>query len=174
MQAPDFIPGLRDALPKDPRFPGLIFEVTEDEVIRDPEWIREVASQLRLYNVSMSIDDFGTAYSSLSRLRDLPCAELKLDRSLVSGCSEDETKQKLCLAAIDQAHQFGASACAEGVENASDLRALIDMRCNTAQGFLFAKPVDPASFAKMLDPRAAESPPSPNSTEAEPPLALIA
>jgi EAL domain-containing protein (putative c-di-GMP-specific phosphodiesterase class I) len=148
--APDFIRSIREWLPKNPNFPGLVIEVTEDEIIRDAEAIREAATQLKLYNIRLSIDDFGTAYSSLARLRDLPFSELKLDRSFVSNCASDSAKQSLCLAAIDLAHDFGASICAEGVENADDLRVLIEMQCDTAQGFLFAKPMPFDQFVKMM------------------------
>ena len=150
MHAPDFIDVAREALPKDPRFPGLIFEITEDDVIRDADAIYEIATQLKLYNIRLSIDDFGTAYSSLSRLRDLPCVELKLDRSFVSGCSADGAKQSLCVAAIELAHGYGLTVCAEGVETAEDLRTLIEIGCHTAQGYLFAKPMDPPSFLQKL------------------------
>ena len=147
---PDFIRVVREFLPRTREFPGLIVEVTEDEIIRDAERIREVVTQLKLYNVRISIDDFGTGYSSLSRLRDLPCVELKLDRGFVSNCAMDGSKQSLCAAAIDLAHGFGLSVCAEGVETVEDLRALIDMRCDTAQGYLFAKPMSPTLLVDML------------------------
>ena len=156
--APYFIQSIREWLPKNPSFPGLIIEVTEDEIIRDAEAIREAATQLKLYNIHLSIDDFGTAYSSLARLRDLPFSELKLDRSFVSNCALDSAKQSLCLAAIDLAHDFGASICAEGVENADDLRVLIEMRCDTAQGFLFAKPMPLDQFVKMMQNPADQRP----------------
>ena len=80
--APGFVDFIRQALPAHPQFPGLIVEVTEDEVISDIAWIHEVATQLRLYNVWISIDDFGSAYASLSRIKDLPFREVKLDREL--------------------------------------------------------------------------------------------
>ena len=124
--------------------------MTEDEAIREPEWIQEIAAQLKLYDVSLSIDDFGSGYSSLSRLRELPCAEVKPDRSFISNCSSDEGKKSLCKAAIDLAHRFGATACAEGVENVQDLRTLIGLRCDMAQGFLFARPRSPAAFLNVL------------------------
>jgi EAL domain-containing protein (putative c-di-GMP-specific phosphodiesterase class I)/ActR/RegA family two-component response regulator len=150
MQTGDFITSMRNWLPKDPRFPGLIVEVTEDEVTREAEWIQEIAVQLKLINVALSIDDFGAGYSSLSRLRDLPCVELKLDRSFVDGCALDGGKQSLCNAAIELAHGFGVSVCAEGVENIDDLRALIAMRCDVAQGYLFAKPMPSEVLIKFL------------------------
>jgi EAL domain-containing protein (putative c-di-GMP-specific phosphodiesterase class I) len=150
VQAPDFIAMVRDALPKHPKFPGLIVEITEDEIISDPQQIREVATRLKLYDVCVAVDDFGTAYSSLSRLRDLPCAEVKLDRSFVFDCAADMQKKLLCKAAVELAHGFGLSICAEGVENEADRDALVEFGCDTAQGYLFARPMDVAIMARML------------------------
>ena len=91
LNAPGFVDVVRKLVPATREFPGLIVEVTEDEIIRDPDWIHEVAMQLRLCNVSLSIDDFGSAYASLSRLKDMPFREIKLDRTFVSNCSGDRS-----------------------------------------------------------------------------------
>src|SRR5262249_31030572 len=104
----------------------------------------------KLYNVLMSIDDFGKAYTSLARFRDLPFVELKLDRKFVNNCSSDAANKTLCQSVIDFAHHFGASVCAEGVETTHDLRALIEMNCDMAQGFLFAKPCPMEVFKATL------------------------
>jgi two-component system cell cycle response regulator len=153
----NFIPMVRSLLPTDASFPGLTIEITEDEIIRDPKWAREIATQLKLYNVGISIDDFGSAYASLSRLNDLPVIEVKIDRSFVSGCSTDPLKHSLCQTVVDLAHRFGATACAEGVETPDDLRELIKMQCDTAQGFLFAEPKPAAKFAATLLARSGKS-----------------
>jgi diguanylate cyclase len=113
---------------------------------------------LKLYNVGISIDDFGSAHSSLARLRDLPCVELKLDRSYVLGCATDGAKQSGCAATIELAHGFGLAVCAEGVENVEDLRTLISLGCRTAQSFLFSRPMDSPSFVKMLRTEPSEPP----------------
>jgi EAL domain-containing protein (putative c-di-GMP-specific phosphodiesterase class I)/FixJ family two-component response regulator len=139
--APGFVDLARQMIPHDPRFPGMMVEVTEDEFIRDPESLREVAIRLKLYNTWISIDDFGTAYASLSRLTDLPFVELKLDRSFVSNCASDKLKYALCQTVVDLAHRFGASLCAEGVETADDLRCVTKLGFNTAQGYFLAKPM---------------------------------
>jgi len=146
IHTPAFIALTRSVLPKDRRFPGLIVEVTEDEVVRDSEWAREIATQLKLYNVALSIDDFGSGYASLSRLNDLPFIEVKIDRSFVSGCASNPLKHGLCQTVVDLAHRFGATVCAEGVETADDFRALVDMQCDVGQGFLFAKPMPAAQL----------------------------
>ena len=93
------------------------------------------------YNIFLAIDDFGTGYSHLARLKELPFAELKLDRSLVTDCGVDEKNASLARAAIDLAHRFGTKAVAEGIEKTSELKALVQMGCDMGQGFLFAKPM---------------------------------
>jgi len=156
----EFIPLVREFLPKNAGFPGLIIEVTEDEVIRDAEFIREIATQLKLYNASVSIDDFGAGHSSLARLIDMPCSEIKLDIQFVSNCANDALKRAVCVSVVELAHQLGASVCAEGVERAEDLRCLRDIGCDTAQGFLFAKPMEPAHFIRMLSAPSLQPDPS--------------
>ena len=156
INAPDFMSGLREQLPTDTQFPGLVIEVTEDEVIRDLQWIREVSTQLKLYDVGISIDDFGTAHSSLSRLLELPCVELKLDRSFVANCAFEPLKYAVCQTVVDLAHRVGSRVCAEGVEKVEDLMAVIRMGCDTAQGYIFAKAMPPGSFATDIIARRAE------------------
>jgi EAL domain-containing protein (putative c-di-GMP-specific phosphodiesterase class I)/ActR/RegA family two-component response regulator len=115
ISAPGFVNLVRAALPKDPLFSGLIIEVTENEAAQDADLLREIANQLKLYNIGISIDDFGAAYSTFTRLLDLPFAEIKLDRSFVSNCGRDAMRSAVCQTVIDLAHRFGAVVCAEGV-----------------------------------------------------------
>jgi EAL domain-containing protein (putative c-di-GMP-specific phosphodiesterase class I)/FixJ family two-component response regulator len=150
---PGFVDIVRQMKPSDPSFPGLVIEVTEDEIIRDPDWVREISTQLRLYNAWISIDDFGSAYASLSRLRDLPFSEIKLDSSFVTGCADDALKRGLCQTVVDLARRFGASCCAEGVETMDELRCLTKLGFDTAQGFLFAKPMPAREFLHLLTAR---------------------
>jgi EAL domain-containing protein (putative c-di-GMP-specific phosphodiesterase class I)/ActR/RegA family two-component response regulator len=142
IQAPDFVGLVRSLLPEDERFPGLIFEIAEDDIVRDPLQAREVASQLKLYAIALSIEDFGAAHSSLGRLIELPSAELKIGRSFVSGCAGDRYKRVMCETVVKLAHRFGVAACAAGVERIEDLRYLISLGCDTAQGYFFAKPME--------------------------------
>ncbi len=150
LHSPAFVDLVRRSLPKKASFPGLIVEVTEGDALIKTRDIREIAAQLKLYNVGISLNDFGEAHSSLARLRDLPCVELKLHRSYVSGCATDGVKQSFCSAVVELARGFGLSVCAEGLESIDDLRMLIDLGCHSAQGFMFAKPMDPVSFVKLL------------------------
>jgi EAL domain-containing protein (putative c-di-GMP-specific phosphodiesterase class I)/ActR/RegA family two-component response regulator len=159
--ADGFVHFLREALPKNSNFSGLVIEVAESELIRDIALVREVAERLKLYNVLVSIDDFGRAYSSLARLRDLPIAELKLDRAYTTNCSSNSSNRTLCQSVVRLAHRFGATVCAEGVANTQDLRALIEMKCDTAQGNLFAKPNPVEIFTASL-----HAPPTQTETDA--------
>jgi EAL domain-containing protein (putative c-di-GMP-specific phosphodiesterase class I)/FixJ family two-component response regulator len=150
LSANGFVSLVRQLTPRDPNFPGLIIEVTEDEVIRDPERVYEIATQLKLYKTWISIDDFGSASAALSRLKDLPFVELKLDRSFVSNCGSDPVKRALCQTVVDLAHRFGASLCAEGVETEDDLRCVRTLGFDTVQGYIFAKPMPPDRFIEFL------------------------
>ena len=150
LQSANFVSNLRRHLPSHPQFPGLIVEITEDEATADPELAREIAIQLKLYNVHVSIDDFGIGHSSLARLKELPFAELKLDRSFVDGCSMDPRKRSACETVVNLAHQFGLTAVAEGVETADDLQVLISMGYDVGQGLYFAMPMDGGDFAQLM------------------------
>lgn len=147
---PGFVDEVRRLIPLDGSLRGLVVEISEDEILRDPNAIREVAIQLELSSVELSMDDFGTAHASLARLRDVPCAELKLDKSFVLNCSKDEKKRKICQTVVELAKKFGVSACAEGVETHDDLKAIVEMGFDTAQGSLFAKPMRLESFTAMM------------------------
>jgi EAL domain-containing protein (putative c-di-GMP-specific phosphodiesterase class I)/CheY-like chemotaxis protein len=129
---------VRKLRPADPRWPGLILEVTEDQAVRDIARTQEIATQLRIYDIALALDDFGSGYSHLARLKELPFVEVKVDRNLVANCGEDASNALLCKTAIDLAHHFGATAVAEGVEKPSELQALTAMGCDVGQGFLFA------------------------------------
>ena len=139
--------------PKSPHWPGLIIEVTEDQIVRDIALANEVTAQLRGSGISIAIDDFGAGYSSFSSLRNLPFAELKVDRSFVRDCATDATNAAICQTAIDLAHRFGSAAVAEGIESQADLQALMVMGCDFGQGVLIAPPMPKDRFLDLLRQR---------------------
>jgi EAL domain-containing protein (putative c-di-GMP-specific phosphodiesterase class I) len=139
--------------PQSERWPGLIVEVTEDQIVRDLALAHEIAKRLRVSGIKIAIDDFGAGYSSFSSLRELPFAELKVDRSFVMGCSTDATNAAICQTAIDLAHRFGSAAVAEGVETQADLQALMVMGCDFGQGVLIAPPMPKERFLELLRQR---------------------
>jgi EAL domain-containing protein (putative c-di-GMP-specific phosphodiesterase class I) len=148
--------------PQSPRWPGLILEISEDQIARDVALADQVASQLRVNGIAIAIDDFGAGLTSFASLRRMPFAELKIDRSFVTGCAVDATNAAICQTAIDLAHRFGGVAVAEGVENAADLQTLIAMGCDFGQGVLIAPPMPKRRFLELLCQRkgkSAENPP---------------
>lgn len=115
---------------------------------------QEIADELRVSGIKISIDDFGAGYSSFSSLRELPFVELKLDESFVKSCATDATNAAICQTAVDLAHRFGSAAVAEGIETAADLEALMVMGCDFGQGVLIAPPMPQERFLHLLRQRA--------------------
>jgi EAL domain-containing protein (putative c-di-GMP-specific phosphodiesterase class I)/CheY-like chemotaxis protein len=145
---------IRANTPEDGKWPGLILEVTEGEVAKDIGLAHEIATQLNIYGINLSIDDFGEGYSSFARLRELPFAELKLDASFVKDCAQDAKNAAICQAVIELAHSFGALAVAEGLETAADVQAVQRMGCDIGQGYVFARPMPNDLFTAVLRQRA--------------------
>jgi EAL domain-containing protein (putative c-di-GMP-specific phosphodiesterase class I) len=139
---------VRDLRPRQENWPGLIIEITETDAIQEFETVLEAAVQLRIYNVRLAIDDFGSGYSSFARLKQLPFCELKLDRSYVQNCATDSVNAGICQSIIDLAHASGATCVAEGIEVPTDLAALVRMGCDLGQGYLFARPM---SVGKLIE-----------------------
>jgi EAL domain-containing protein (putative c-di-GMP-specific phosphodiesterase class I) len=150
LQRPDFVSAIRRHFPKAADFPGLIAEITEDEAISNLQAAHDTAVQLRLYNVFVSIDDFGSQFSTLDRLTELPFVELKLDRRFVSGCSHDQNKLAMCGAVIELARRFKVATVAEGIETREDLRSIIDLGYDMAQGYVYAKPMPADEFRRFI------------------------
>jgi EAL domain-containing protein (putative c-di-GMP-specific phosphodiesterase class I) len=132
---------LREQRPQSENWPGLIMEVTEDEIIHDLKIANDVADALRAYNCSLALDDFGAGYSSLARLRQLPFSELKIDRSYVTNCHIDRINAGLCETIVELGKRFGLKTVAEGIETTHESHKLQGIGCDIGQGYLFAKPM---------------------------------
>jgi EAL domain-containing protein (putative c-di-GMP-specific phosphodiesterase class I) len=144
---------VKENRPQDSRWPGLVVEVKEDQIVRDIKLAQEIARQLKVSGVTVSIDDFGGGYSSFASLRELPFAELKIDNTFVKNCATEGINGAICQTAIDLAHRFGSVAVAEGIENMADLQALQVMRCDFGQGVLLAPPMPKERFIALLNQR---------------------
>ncbi len=128
----------------------LILEITEDALITDPDEGFSILRQLRSEGVGIAIDDFGTGYSSLSYFRDMPADELKIDKSFVLNMLDDDRDRRIVRTAIDLAHTFDFAVVAEGVENEAVLNELINMKCDMAQGYVYAPPLPQHKFIEWL------------------------
>ena len=128
----------------------LILEITEDTLITDPDETFSILKQLQSEGVQIAIDDFGTGYSSMSYFRDMPADELKIDKSFVLNMLNNKRDSQIVRTVIDLAHTFDFAVVAEGVENEAIRNELITMKCDMAQGFLYAPPLPQQEFIEWL------------------------
>ena len=124
----------------------LTLEITEDCFIADPEQAMLVLERLRALGVALSIDDFGTGFSSLTYMRRLPVTELKLDRTFLTGAPGDERAVSVIRSTVDLAHSLGLRIVAEGIENLDALALVDSLGCDAAQGYLMGRPVPAGDF----------------------------
>jgi len=135
------------------KWPGLVVDITEEQIVGDVELASELAKSLDQYKIKLAIDDFGRGHSSLARLKSIPFAEMKLDRNFVVDCGTDKVNAPICKTVIDLAHGFGSVAVAIGIEKASDAIALVTMGCDYGQGFLMGQPMPQERFVSLLKQR---------------------
>ena len=130
--------------------------MTEEEAVKEFDAVSEAAVQLRIYSVTLAIDDFGSGYSSFARLKQFPFSEIKLDRSYVQNCATDPVNASICQSIVDLARATGAICVAEGIETETDWNALIRLGCNLGQGYLFGRPM---SVGKLIERTAGQPDP---------------
>ena len=118
----------------------LQLEVTEREVMRDPDASQQLMVALRATGVRLAMDDFGTGTSSLACLRDYPFDVIKIDRSFLRDISTRPDVMALVHATLLLIENLGRETVAEGVENAEQVAALQSLGCRYAQGYYFARP----------------------------------
>jgi diguanylate cyclase (GGDEF)-like protein/PAS domain S-box-containing protein len=128
----------------------LRLEITESALLAEPARAREVLRRLHDAGVRISIDDFGTGYSSMGHLKHLPVDELKVDRSYVAEMTTSAEDAALVRSVIDLGHELGMTVVAEGVEDAATAQALVDLRCDVGQGYLFRRPGSAADVTEFL------------------------
>jgi EAL domain-containing protein (putative c-di-GMP-specific phosphodiesterase class I) len=130
---------------------SLTLEITESAMMTDPVRAREVLIALDEMGVSLSIDDFGTGFSSLGYLKMLPVNDLKIDRSFVIDMLEDENDAIIVHSTIELAHNLGLRVIAEGVENQEAMLKLRQLKCDMAQGYFISRPLPANEFRLWLE-----------------------
>ena len=148
----DLVEHIESALRQHAIPPGrLTCEITETVAMEDTAHTRHAFERLRRAGLHVSIDDFGTGHSSLSTLRRLPVAELKIDRAFVTDLDHSDRARSIVQAIVQMAHTLGLHVVAEGVETATQRDALVALGCDELQGYLFAKPMTATSLALWAD-----------------------
>jgi diguanylate cyclase (GGDEF)-like protein/PAS domain S-box-containing protein len=133
---------------------NVIIEITESTAMADPDLTKRVLADLHARGLRVAIDDFGTAYSSLSRLNDLEVDVLKIAAPFVQGAPESAKAAKMLAAIVGLARAVGIEPVGEGIESVRQGQYLIERGCTKGQGFLFSPPV-PAEAIPALVPSAA-------------------
>lgn len=117
----------------------------------DPKEAQRLLCRLRLLGCGISIDDYGTGFSSLAYLRNLPVSELKLDGSFFTDATTDARACAIVRSTVDLAHSLGLCIVAEGVETAETLELLAAMGCDQAQGYFISRPVPADKVGAIVD-----------------------
>ncbi len=129
---------------------ALTVEITEEFVLGNLDRARTVLGGLRDLGVTVSIDDFGSGYSALSYLRELPIDEVKLDRAFVAPITTDPGAAAIVRSVIDLSHTLGLTTVAEGVETADTAAALKEFGCDVVQGHYYSPPLTTDDLMKLL------------------------
>jgi diguanylate cyclase (GGDEF)-like protein len=132
----------------EPRF--LELELTESSIMSNADATIEVLSKLQSMGVAISVDDFGTGFSSLSYLKRLPIDSLKVDQSFVRELATDPDDAALVMAIVNLAHALRLRVVAEGVETQEQLRFLRLLRCDEIQGYLISRPLPVDGIQELL------------------------
>lgn len=124
----------------------IILEITETAAMTDSGVALEILARLRMRGFGLSVDDYGTGFSSLKQLTRLPFTELKIDQSFVSGCTSDSDLFSIVKSSVEMARALGLKSVAEGIETQQEWDALTQIGCDIGQGYLISRPVSTESF----------------------------
>ena len=149
---PDFVPKVMAALNKYGMNPELLeLEVTESLLLDDFKQITDKMLELRDYGVKVSLDNFGSGFSSLAFLRGLPINTLKIDKSFIEGILRDDSSKIIVESVITMAEKLGFETVAEGVETKEQLDYLTEHTgCNLIQGYYLSKPTDEKGIEELM------------------------
>jgi diguanylate cyclase (GGDEF)-like protein len=129
---------------------ALVLEVTENMVLADPVRVGDVLAQLGELGLGLSLDDFGTGFSSLTHLKSLPVGEVKIDRSFVGRMCTDPVDAAIVQATIQLAHSIGIRVVAEGIEDQVTWSSLVANECELVQGYALSRPLPAPDLETLL------------------------
>ncbi len=128
----------------------LVLELTEGRIVHSQTKSLDVLTRLRLKGFGLSIDDFGTHYSTMSQLNNIPFTELKVDRAFVHNSASDATANAILNASVQLAKNLNMTTVAEGVETEQDWDQVAKSGCDLVQGYLIAKPMPADEFSRWI------------------------
>jgi len=130
---------------------NLEFELTETTILQNPEAIKAQMDQLRLLGISFSLDDFGTGFSQLSHLTELPISALKIDRSFVRDIPQNDQQAAVCTMIIEMANRLGMLVIAEGAERYEQVEFLRNLDCHQVQGFYYSPAIPLQELTQFIE-----------------------
>jgi EAL domain-containing protein (putative c-di-GMP-specific phosphodiesterase class I) len=131
----------------------LLLEVTESGAMVDPVATMDILARLRLKGIQLSIDDFGTGFSSLVQLYRLPYSEIKIDKSFSIAMTKDDEAATIIRSTIGLGHSMGLKIVAEGIEDQETMDVLAELGCDIGQGYHIGRPVEAPEFEAWLKQR---------------------
>lgn len=131
----------------------MVLEVTESATTTDVGKVLENLSRLRMKGFGLSIDDYGTGYSSMQQLTRIAFTELKIDQSFVANAARHQSARVILESSLDMARKLNITSVAEGVETQQDWDLLRQLGCQLAQGYFIAKPMEAGTFLKWARDR---------------------
>ena len=137
----------------DPRY--MILEITETAAMTEVAPALENLARLRMRGFGLSVDDYGTGFSSLRQLTRVPFTELKIDQGFVTGCAANPSSRAIVESSVEMARRLDIKSVAEGVETQADWDVLKAVACDVAQGYFIAKPMEESSFLAFCSTEAA-------------------
>lgn len=132
----------------DPKY--VILEITESAAMTSVGHVLENLIRLRMKGFGLSIDDYGTGYSSMQQLTRIPFTELKIDQSFVMHAARQESSRMILESSLEMARKLGITSVAEGAESAEDWNLLRECGCDLAQGFFVARPMRSVDFPEWV------------------------
>jgi EAL domain-containing protein (putative c-di-GMP-specific phosphodiesterase class I)/CheY-like chemotaxis protein len=131
--------------------PGdITIEITESGLIEELSRTLDILTRLRIKQVNLSIDDFGSGYATMQQFKNIPATELKIDKSFVQGMMNNDSDRIVVRKTIEIGHELGMKVTAEGVERQEQLDILWSYGCDNAQGYLFSRPIPAREMVNWL------------------------
>lgn len=136
----------------------LEFEITETALLQNEEIVKQTLQQIKELNIQISLDDYGTGYSSINYLREFPFDTIKIDRSYIQEITKKEKNSRIIVESIiTLIKKLGIHVVAEGVETDEQLNFLKTLQCNEVQGYIFSRPLSPDDFVQYVEKQNQES-----------------
>lgn len=124
----------------------LEIEITETSVMNSPDKMHDILNEIKMLDVKLAMDDFGTGFSSLSYLRRFPFDKIKIDRSFITDITHNTEDAAIVKSIIELSHSLNKTVIAEGVETLAQAKKLTTFNCDEIQGYLISKPLSAAQF----------------------------